>query len=209
MILPRRGLGAFSAPSGSVLTALQNASTQYGVPLPLLEAVAYSESSYNPAVTSSAGAQGLMQIMPANDSTLGVTNPFDAQQSANAGAQYLAQLYQQYGDWNTALIAYNEGPGNLASQGPFASSSAYAATILANAGLSTSSSPAQISTDATTGSGTPDTTGLDLSTLFGGSDDSDYGGVDLSLTDDSGNLTTLGWAALASVVGVTVWAIAG
>jgi hypothetical protein len=74
--------------------------------------------------------------MPATGASLGVTNPFDPQQNADAGAQYLSQMYAKYGDWNTALIAYNEGPGNLAAKGVFPSSQSYADSILANADLS-------------------------------------------------------------------------
>jgi Transglycosylase SLT domain len=193
VLVSLRGLGV-ATPPAPVLTALQNASAQYGVPLPLLESVAFAESSYNPSVTSSAGAQGLMQIMPANDSTLGITNPFDVQQSANAGAQYLSQLYAQYGNWNTALIAYNEGPGNLASQGPFASSQTYASGILANAGLSPSSTTAQTSADSTTASGDATAGILDLSSVIPTTPTDS--GTDFSITDDSGNLTTVGWVAI-------------
>ena len=78
-----------------------------------------------------------MQLMPATAKSLGVSNPFDPNQSALGGAQYLQSLYAQYGDWNTALIAYNEGPGALASKGPYQSSQNYASTILSNAGFST------------------------------------------------------------------------
>lgn len=133
-----RGLG--STPSTSVQAALSAASSKYGVPVSLLNAVAQAESGYNPNAVSPAGAQGLLQLMPATGASLGVTNPFDPTQSANAGAQYLSQLYSQYGDWNTALIAYNEGPGNLASKGIFPSSQSYADSILANAGLDSTDS---------------------------------------------------------------------
>ena len=131
-----RGLG--SAPSPAVSAALSSASSSYGVPLSLLTSVAKAESSFNPAAVSPAGAQGLMQIMPATGSSLGVTNPFDPPQSADAGARYLSQLYAQYGDWGTALIAYNEGPGNLASKGVFPASQSYADGILADSGISAS-----------------------------------------------------------------------
>ncbi len=123
------GLGAV-APN----TALANASAAYGVPLPLLTAVATKESGLNPNATGTSGEQGLMQIMPANFASLGVTNGYDTQQSANAGAQLLSKLYAQYGDWNTALIAYNEGSGNLASKGIFPVSQSYADSILQAAG---------------------------------------------------------------------------
>jgi hypothetical protein len=115
---------------------------------------------------------------------LGVTNPFDPTQNANAGAQYLSQMYAKYGDWNTALIAYNEGPGNLASQGIFPSSQSYADSILANADLS----------GADSGS-----IPLDTSSLSDSLDLSDGSGSSLS----TGLLVALG---LAAVVGL--WAIA-
>ena len=134
-----RGFGAFVPPPSNIAAVLQNASVSSGVPYPILSALAYQESSYNPNAVSGAGAQGLLQLMPATGASLGVSNPFDAQQNAIAGAAYLKSLYDQYGDWNTALIAYNEGPGNLANQGPFSSSQSYAASILQNAGVSDSS----------------------------------------------------------------------
>lgn len=130
-----RGMGALATPPANVQTALQSASTTYGVPLSLLQALAFQESSYNPAAVSSAGAQGLLQLMPATGASLGVTNAFDLQQNANAGASYLKSLYSQYGNWSDALVAYNEGPGNFAKSGAFASSQQYADTILSNAGL--------------------------------------------------------------------------
>lgn len=130
------GMGAYSPPPPDIQAVLQNAAASSGVPLNILQSVAYSESRYKPTAVSPAGAQGLLQLMPATGASLGVTNPFDPQQNANAGASYLASLYRQYGNWNDALIAYNEGPGNFAKSGAFASSQQYADTILLNAGLS-------------------------------------------------------------------------
>jgi hypothetical protein len=131
-----RGFGSYGPPPSNIQTVLQNASASSGVPENILQALAYQESSYNPAAVSSAGAQGLLQIMPATGKSLGLSDPFDAQANANAGAGYLASLYAQYGDWSKALIAYNEGPGNLANQGVFPSSQSYADSILSNAGIS-------------------------------------------------------------------------
>jgi soluble lytic murein transglycosylase-like protein len=156
-----RGLG--SSPSPAVSAALSSASSSYGVPLSLLTSVAKAESSFNPAAVSPAGAQGLMQIMPATGSSLGVTNPFDPTQSADAGARYLSQLYAQYGDWNTALIAYNEGPGNLAKSGVFPASQSYADGIMADSGISASM---PLDTGSVDASGNPvDTSVAGLSTL--------------------------------------------
>jgi hypothetical protein len=204
--LPKRGLGATPTPPASIQTALQNASNMYGVPVSLLQSVAYAESGYNPTAKSSAGAQGLMQIMPANNASLGISNPFDPQQSANAGAQYLSQLYAQYGDWNTALIAYNEGPGNLASKGPFASSQSYASGILANAGDLSSSPVAGTTLDASTGLPAADPGGFDLTTLFSPSVSDGSGSI--SLVDSTGSLTGWGIAALAAVAGAVLLAVA-
>jgi len=179
------GMGALATPPPAIQTALQNASNQYGVPLSLLQSVAFTESSYRPGITSTAGAQGLMQIMPANFASLGVTNPLDPQQSADAGAKLLSQLYAQYGDWNTALIAYNEGSGNLAKFGPYQSSQDYAATILQNSGLSTPTSP---SGSDSTASGASDSGGD--SSLF------DFSALDSSNVSPGG-LSPLAWLGIA------------
>jgi soluble lytic murein transglycosylase-like protein len=130
----RWGLSAYSPPPPAILPVLQNASQSSGVPLNILQSVAYSESRYNPSAVSPKGAQGLLQIMPATGKSLGLQDPFDPQQNADVGAAYLKSLYDKYGDWNTALVAYNEGPGNFAKSGAFPSSQSYADTILQNAG---------------------------------------------------------------------------
>lgn len=76
----------------------------------LLWAVAMAESSLNPRAVSSAGAIGLMQLMPDTARLLGCRDPFDASQNVEAGARYLRQLLDQFGDIPLALAAYNAGP---------------------------------------------------------------------------------------------------
>lgn len=175
MIIPV-GLGAYSPPPSDINSVLQNASQSSGVPLNILQSVAYSESRYNPNAVSPAGAQGLLQLMPATGKSLGVSDPFNPQQNADAGAKYLAQLYGQYGDWNTALIAYNQGPGALANNGPYSSSQQYAATILQNAGVPDSAPVMPIdpgmsadTTDASTtsGIGTPGLVAIGVAAALG------------------------------------------
>lgn len=100
-------------PSKEISSVLQNASSVYKVPFNLLKAVAYTESRYNPTAVSPVGAKGLMQIMPINFESYGITDPFDPVQSANAGAKMLAKLKDKYGNWSQALAAYNWGPGNV------------------------------------------------------------------------------------------------
>ena len=121
--------------SNSVADLLTSLAPSYAVPPELALAVAQKESALNPKAVSSAGAMGVMQLMPATAASLGVSNPFDPQQNIQGGLQYLSSLYQQYGNWGTALIAYNEGPGNLANKGVFPSSQQYSDSILAAAGL--------------------------------------------------------------------------
>ena len=90
----------------------------HGIDPMLLSEVASAESNYDQFAVGKAGEQGLMQLMPANLEALGVTDPFDAEQSLNAGAQMLSGLLGQYdGDIERALTAYNWGQGNMAKAG--------------------------------------------------------------------------------------------
>jgi hypothetical protein len=78
----------------------------------LIQAVSGQESGGNPNAVSKAGAQGVMQLMPATAASVGVTNPFNSQQNIAGGTKYLGQLYQQFnGNVPAILAAYNAGPG--------------------------------------------------------------------------------------------------
>src|SRR5204862_2315939 len=68
----------------------------YGIPEALLRAIIKTESDYDPAVVSSAGAQGLMQLMPDTARLMGVTDPFDARQNIMGGARYLQVLARRF-----------------------------------------------------------------------------------------------------------------
>lgn len=78
------------------------------------------ESSYDPSATSSAGAVGLWQFMPATGTAFGLvqTPSYDGRrdivESTRAAYDYLSSLYQQFGSWELALAAYNGGPGRVA-----------------------------------------------------------------------------------------------
>jgi hypothetical protein len=107
------------AQGGSGLdTIIDKASSAYGVDPGLIKAVIKAESNFNPRAVSSAGAQGLMQLMPSTARGLGVTNSFDPEQNVMAGAKFLKQMLDRYdGNLNSALAAYNWGPGNLEKKG--------------------------------------------------------------------------------------------
>jgi soluble lytic murein transglycosylase-like protein len=84
----------------------------------LVRAVVQVESAFNPYAVSPKGAQGLMQLMPATQRTLGVTNPFNPFENIRAGVRYLRQLLDRYNnDEALALAAYNAGPTAVAKYG--------------------------------------------------------------------------------------------
>jgi soluble lytic murein transglycosylase-like protein len=109
--------------TADVLALLNQAATQFGVPPALAIAVANQESGGNQydssgnVLTSSAGALGVMQLMPATAASLGV-DPTDTAQNIDGGVRYLAQLLQEFdGNQTLALAAYNWGPGNVSKNG--------------------------------------------------------------------------------------------
>lgn len=89
----------------------QAAGTEWNVDPTLLKAVAAQESGGKPNIVSTAGAQGLMQIMPNTAKTLGVTNPNDPVQAIYGGAKYLSQALDAEGAPDRALLYYHGGPG--------------------------------------------------------------------------------------------------
>ncbi|WP_053960254.1 lytic transglycosylase domain-containing protein [Sulfobacillus thermosulfidooxidans] len=97
--------------SAGIDQAIQQAALSTGLSPALLKAVAMVESSLNPAAISSAGAIGVMQLMPQTAESLGV-NPYNAEQNILGGAEYLKSLLDNFhGDLTLALAAYNAGPG--------------------------------------------------------------------------------------------------
>lgn len=98
-------------------TAIQNAANKTGLDADLIRAVIQVESSFNTDAVSTAGAQGLMQLMPGTAEYLGVEDPFDACENVLGGATYLAQQIKRFGDVRLALAAYNTGPSKIASLG--------------------------------------------------------------------------------------------
>jgi soluble lytic murein transglycosylase-like protein len=91
------------------------ASRRFGVPIAWIRAVMRGESAGDSHAISSAGAKGLMQIMP--DTWAGLRlryglgrDPFDPHDNILAGAAYLREMWDRYGDVAAMLAAYNAGP---------------------------------------------------------------------------------------------------
>lgn len=92
---------------------IKEAAQENGLDEALVKAVIQAESSYRADAVSSAGAQGLMQLMPATAASLGVTNSFDPAQNISGGTKYLKSLIDRFGDLRLALAAYNTGPSRI------------------------------------------------------------------------------------------------
>ena len=103
---------------------------QYGVPPDLAVAVAKKESGLNQSAVARPVKSGFSNLcrprLPAWVSTRTISN-----QNIQGGIQFLKKMYDQFGDWGSALMAYNAGPGAVSSGKVPSSSQSYAAGILA------------------------------------------------------------------------------
>jgi soluble lytic murein transglycosylase-like protein len=89
--------------------------SRYGVEEALVRAVVAAESNYNAHAVSSAGAVGLMQLMPATAADYGVSSAdalFDPQTNLHAGTRHLKRLLKKYNnEYGRVIMAYNAGEG--------------------------------------------------------------------------------------------------
>lgn len=107
---------AGNSTSQPLAAIVAEAAARFGIPEGWIWAVMRVESTGRTHAVSSAGAQGLMQIMPATWTRLRARhglgyNPFDARDNVLAGASYLREMYDRYGSVTAMLAAYNAGPG--------------------------------------------------------------------------------------------------
>ena len=130
------GIHADAGEKETIEKCIQKAAQKYDLAPELIKAVIKAESGFRVDAVSVAGAQGLMQLMPATAKDLGVTNPFDIRQNIDGGTRYLRQMLNLFdGDTRLALSAYNAGPGNVQKYGgdvPFPETRRYVARVLAS-----------------------------------------------------------------------------
>jgi hypothetical protein len=138
-----RGLGTL------VTDLISSNAARFNVPPALALAVAQKESGLNQAARGSAGEIGVFQLQPGTAADFGV-DPYSVSGNIEGGVRYLSTLFSRFGDWQTALEAYNGGPTNVARGTVSSAAQSYAESVLASAGLDSAVSPgfAPVSSDS-------------------------------------------------------------
>lgn len=97
---------------------IYTAAAVFAVDDALIRAIIHAESAYQPDALSPKGAQGLMQLMPATQQELQVTDVFDPASNIEGGTLYLSRLLGQFNqNVELAAAAYNAGPGAVSEYG--------------------------------------------------------------------------------------------
>lgn len=138
-VAAKSGTTGMLSADGTLITTLDDifrrASEKYGVSYEYLVAVAKAESDFNPNCVSSAGAKGIMQIMPEEAKGLGISDVFDPEQNIMGAAKLLAAHLEKFnGDTTLAAAAYNAGSGRVKQYGgvpPFKETQNYVKKIAA------------------------------------------------------------------------------
>ena len=114
---------------------VQNVALEYGLDADFVHAVIKAESAYNRWAVSRAGAQGLMQLMPATAVTYGVKDVWDPEQNIRGGVKFLKALWKLYdGNIKNILAAYNAGQEAVKKYGgipPYQETRTYIKRVLA------------------------------------------------------------------------------
>lgn len=114
---------------------IQFTAKKYGVDAKLALAVAKVESNLAPDVVSTAGAVGVMQLMPETAQGLGVRNSKDPRDNIDGGVRYLKQLMTTFdGDVTKVVAAYNAGPQAVQKYNgvpPYSETKDYVAKVMA------------------------------------------------------------------------------
>ena len=102
----------------SYASEVRSAANEFGVDEAIVRAIIHAESAFRANAVSHAGAQGLMQLIPATATRFGVSDPFDANQNIRGGVQYLAWLLKRFDqDLTLAAAGYNAGEGAVDKYG--------------------------------------------------------------------------------------------
>jgi hypothetical protein len=126
-----------TTPADRVRTLLDYWAGRYGVDRKLVRAVAWMESGYQTNLTSSAGAWGVMQILPVTwdyveTVLIGGNVPRTASGNIRIGVAYLRQLLREFdGDERKALAAWYQGPASVRKNGILAESKIFIRNVLA------------------------------------------------------------------------------
>jgi len=125
------------APATSVRTMLTNWAVAYRLDPALVRALAWMESGFQPGLVSSAGARGVLQVLPSTRyyvqaQLIGRKIPNSTAGNIQIGVVYLRHLLREFA-WNPerALAAWYQGPASVRRRGPLASSRLFVANVLA------------------------------------------------------------------------------
>lgn len=139
---PAAASGATSSasviPVAEVKQLLDQYAAVYGLDPLLVEAIAWQESGWQQGVISSAGAVGVMQLLPSTANWIAsdvVGTPLDVANSVNdnilAGCANLSWLISYYGSTSMGVAAYYQGPGNIAALGILPETNQYVQSVMA------------------------------------------------------------------------------
>jgi soluble lytic murein transglycosylase-like protein len=117
----------------SYAAEVRAAANEYGVEEAIVRAIIHAESAFRANAVSHAGAQGLMQLIPATASRFGVSDAFDPAQNIRGGVKYLAWLLNRFdNDLTLAAAGYNAGEGAVDKYGgvpPYAETQRYVVRV--------------------------------------------------------------------------------
>lgn len=144
MLLPPSGGAISVVPSADRVTAydpiIESVARAFGTDVNLLRAIVHVESRFNPNAVSPKGAIGLMQVMPATASRMGLAdaerNLFEPEANLRTGTRYLRLLLNMFeGQPELAVAAYNAGEGAVMKYGreipPYPETQAYVQNVMA------------------------------------------------------------------------------
>jgi soluble lytic murein transglycosylase-like protein len=127
--LPNVDFGTVRLNTEAYATEIRDAAQRYGVDEAVVRAIIHAESAFRPNARSHAGAQGLMQLIPATAARFGVADAYDPKQNIAGGVQYLSWLMKRFGgDLTLVAAGYNAGEGAVAKYGgvpPYAETQRY------------------------------------------------------------------------------------